>query len=95
MTHAQIAKTLGIEQTLVSDHERGELRLHGALVAGFAKALRVSADMILGLEELKTNGLVKDRRFLRRLTKIDKLSARQRQSLLTMIDNSLKASGLD
>ena len=95
MTQVEVAEALGIEQSLVSDYERGILRLHGALVAGFAKVLRVTSDEILGLQKTNGNRLVKDRRFLRRLQKIDKLSARQKQALLTTIDTFLKGAGVD
>ena len=49
-TQVEIADQLGMTQALVSDYERGKLRLHGGLVVAFAKALRVSADEILGLK---------------------------------------------
>lgn len=86
LTQVEIAKQLGMTQALVSDYERGKLRLHGGLVVAFAKALRVSADQILGLKQTNGQGFLKDRRFLRRLQKIDKLSKRDKQSLLGTID---------
>jgi len=50
------------------------------------KVLRVSADQILGLEPLKENGHVEDRRFVRRLEKVDRLPKRDRQTHLGTID---------
>ena len=95
LTQVQIADAVGVEQSLVSDYERGVVRLHGALVAGFAKALKVSADDILGLDErTRRNGFVKDRRFARRLQLIDQLSRRQKDALITTIDTFLKGAGL-
>lgn len=80
-TQAGIAEQLGIDQTLVSNYERGAARLHGALVAGFAKALRVSADEILGLKEAAaknhTNG-----RLLRRFQKIQELPVADQRAVL-------------
>jgi hypothetical protein len=76
-------------QALVSDYERGKLRLHGGLVVAFAKALRVSSDEILGLKELNGHGPFKDRRFLKRPGRIDKLPRRDRQVLLATIDKFL------
>ncbi|MBN1919276.1 MAG: helix-turn-helix transcriptional regulator [Verrucomicrobia bacterium] len=86
MTQVELAKELGITQSAVSDYEKGEARMHAALVAAFAKALHVSTDQILGFEKPPDNGHVKDRRFLRRLERIDQLSKRDRQSLLNTID---------
>jgi transcriptional regulator with XRE-family HTH domain len=88
-TQAEMAAALGIDQTLVSAYERGAVRLHGAIVAAFAKALRTSTDQILGLKELKQDGLFSDRRFIRRLERIEKLPKRAKQALLKTIDTYL------
>jgi len=88
-TQAEMAAALGIDQTLVSAYERGAVRLHGAIVAAFAKALRASTDQILGLKELKQDGLFSDRRFIRRLERIEKLPKRAKQALLKTIDTYL------
>ena len=90
LTQVEVAKRLGVPQVLVSEYELGKTRIHGALVAAFAKVLRTSADEILGLKESKGNGLIKDRRFLRRLEQIDKLPRRKKDALLTTIDAFLK-----
>ena len=91
LTQTELAKKLGINQTLVSQYEQGKLRMHGALIAAFARVLKVTSDEILGLGPIKGNGLIKDRRFLRRLQKIDKLSASKKQSLLGTIDAYISA----
>jgi hypothetical protein len=63
-------------------------------VAAFAKVLRVSADEILGLESIEDDGLLKDRRFLRRIQKIDRLSKRDKQALLKNLDMFLRGAGV-
>lgn len=97
LTQVQLAEAVGVDQTLVSNYERGAVRLHGALVAGFAKALGVSADEVLGLHESKksNNGDPLDRRFARRLKLVSQLSRRQKDALLTTIDTFLKGAGID
>jgi hypothetical protein len=65
---------------------RGITQADLALVAALAKVLKVSADEVLGLEPSKENGHVKDRRFVRRLDRIDRLSKRDRQTLVGTID---------
>ncbi len=89
LTQVELAAKLGLNQPLISQYERGDIRMHGSLVAAFAKALRVSADELLGLQPTKGNGLPKDRRFLRRLEKIESLSRRDKQALLRTIDRFL------
>lgn len=92
LTQVDLAAKLGLNQPLVSQYERGEIRMHGSLVAAFAKALRVSSDELLGLQPSKGNGLPKDRRFLRRLEKIESLSRRDKQALLRTIDRFLSGA---
>lgn len=89
-TQAELAEKVGIDQTLLSAYERRALRLHGAMVAALAKALRAPSDELLGLKESKENGLMKDRRFLRRLERIDRLPRRKKDALLATIDAFLK-----
>jgi len=86
MTQVELAERLGMTQPLLSRYERGELRLHGALIAAFAKALRTKPEKILGLEDLKETGYTTDRRFASRLQKIEKLSKRDKELLLGTID---------
>src|SRR5262249_39769330 len=93
VTQVEIAEQLEMTQALVSDYERGKLRLHGGLMVAFAKALRDSSDEILGLKDTNGFGPLKDRLFLKRLEKIDKPPRRDRQVLLRTIDTFLKASG--
>lgn len=88
-TQTELATALGIDQTLVSAYERGAVRLHGAIVAAFAKALRTSTDQLLGLKEMKHDGLFSDRRFIRRLERIEKLPKRAKQALIKTIDTYL------
>lgn len=86
MTQAELAAELGVNQSAVSDYEKGEVRIHAAMLAGLAKVLKASADEILGLEKAKSNGQTLDRRFLRRIEKLHRLSRRDQQSVLGTID---------
>jgi transcriptional regulator with XRE-family HTH domain len=92
-TQVEMAKVLGISQSLYSEYERGDVRLHGGLIAGLARTLRTSADELLLLKAPKENGTTRDRRFLKRLDKIDKLSKTDKQVLLTTIDAFLSKLG--
>jgi transcriptional regulator with XRE-family HTH domain len=89
LTQVEVAEKLGIQQALLSAYELGQVRVHGALVAAFAVLFKASADQILGLKEIKGNGALHDRRFLRRLERIEKLPRRAKQTLLATIDTYL------
>lgn len=89
ISQVDLAKMLGMNQSLLSRYERGEVRMHGALLASLATIFKTSVDQILGLKEIKDQGLLKDRRFLGRIRQIDRLSPRKKQALLTTIDSFL------
>lgn len=85
LTQVQLAKKLAMTQALISDYERGKLRMNAGVVVALAKALKVSSDELLGLKKTRQNGHF-DRRFVRRLRKMSKLPRRDKEALLSMID---------
>ena len=89
LTQAEVAGQLGLDQTLVSNYERGAARLHGALVAGFAKALRVSSDELLGLKPVKETQSPKTARLLKRLQKVEELPLSDQRTLLKLVQGLL------
>ena len=89
LTQILLAAKLDMSQSLLSRYERGELRLHGALVAEFAKALKATADELLGIKDVKRHG-PQDQRFAKRLHRLDGLSERRKQALLMMLDSFLR-----
>lgn len=90
-TQVELAERIGVVQTVISDYERGKLRPHPDILIKLTKALEVSADVILGLEKPKKNGLTVNRRFLRRLKRVDALPQRDQEALLRTIDAFLTA----
>lgn len=92
LTQVEVAQLVGIPQTLLSEYERGTVRLHGAMVAALAKVLHVSTDELLGVKPSKENGSFHDRRFFRRLQRVEKLPKRAKQTLLKTIDLFLEGA---
>lgn len=93
LTQAELAGRLGIAQPIVSDYERGELRLHGQLIVRLTEILGVSADELLGLAPTPAAGPQVQRRLVRRLRAIDRLPRRDQQALFRTIDAFLKSDG--
>lgn len=87
MTQAELAERLGVSQPVVSDYENDVIRLPADVVVQFAEIFAVSADEILGLksETLKLS-TVKNRRLLRQVQAMDRLSKRDQQVLLRTIE---------
>lgn len=88
-TQTDVAAALGVDQSLISAYERGAVRPNAPILAGLAIFLRTSSDQILGLKELEQDGLFKDRRFIRRMERIEKLPKRAKQALIKTIDTFL------
>lgn len=87
MTQAELARDLGVNQSAVSDYEKGVVRIHAALLAALATVLKSSADEILGLgKQPGRRGPAPDRRFLRRIERLHQLSRRDQQYILGTID---------
>ena len=91
MTQVELAQRLGVAQPVVSDYERGELRLHGQLIIKLSDVLGVSSEELLGLKKVPSNGALRNRRLLRRLQQIDRLPRRDQQALLRTIDRFLES----
>jgi transcriptional regulator with XRE-family HTH domain len=90
-TQTELADQVGAVQVVVSNYERGKLRPHPDMLVRLAKALRVSADELLGVQPASQNGAPVSRRVLRRLQAIDQLPKRDQDALFRTIDAFLQA----
>jgi len=97
LSQVELAKVLGTKQANVSDIERGIRGVTVQQLVKVARVLGITPNEILGETKppkQSPNGHIKDRRFLRRLRDMDKLSRRQKDALLMTIDNFLKGAGI-
>jgi transcriptional regulator with XRE-family HTH domain len=94
LTQVELAEKMGIIQVLVSDYERGKLRPNPEILIGYARALDVTTDELVGVApSKKIEPPSISRRFVRRLEKIEKLPKRDQDALIRTIDAFLgKAS---
>jgi transcriptional regulator with XRE-family HTH domain len=87
MTQAELAERLQVSQPVVSDYENDVIRIPADVVVELAKILNASTDEILGLKaDISRNATIKNRRLLRQVQSIDKLSKRDQEALLRTID---------
>lgn len=94
LTQIDVAHALDITQTLISKYERGDLLLHGELIARFAALLGASADDILGIVSKRARPSVPavDKTLARRLAQLQALPRRDRDALLRTLDAFLAKS---
>jgi len=92
ITQIELAKTLGVTQSMVSRIERGELRLNGEVIIKLAKLFKVSTDELLGVKQITNDQPEISRRWLRRLKRINQLPKRDQDGLIQTVDRYLKAA---
>ncbi len=92
ITQGELAEALSLSQPMISDYERGELRLHGELIVEIVKILKVSTDELLGTKTVAKETPSKNRRLSRRLQAIDQLPQRDQQALMRTIDAFISKS---
>ena len=90
LTQRNLAEKIGVERYLISDYERGRIRLYDEMVARFALALGIGTDEILGLKTEITPQEVPSLRLTKRMNRIEKLPHSKQKSLLQIIDGFLK-----
>lgn len=89
LSQAEVAEALDVHQSLVSEYERGTVRVPATVLAGLARTLRAPFHELLGTKPVGENGSFHDRRFIRRLERIEKLPKRAKQALLRTLDTYL------
>lgn len=94
LTQAELAERLAVSQPVVSDYEHDVIRIPADVVVQLAEILAVSTDELLGLKaDTKKNGAIKNRRLLRQVQAMEKLSKRDQQALLRTIEAFLSKAG--
>ena len=87
ITQVQLAKTLGITQSNVSEMERGIRGVTAHQAVRLAKALRVSVDEILiGRNGTREKTPLESLKLLRRIQRIEKLPPPRQRVVLKFID---------
>jgi transcriptional regulator with XRE-family HTH domain len=90
-TQVELAERTGIVQTVLSDYERGKLRLNADMIVRFASTLDITTDELLQPKAVQTVLRRKPSlRVLRRLERIESLPQHQQNTLLKTIDGFLK-----
>ena len=88
-TQAELADRIGIIQALVSDYERGELKLSAEMAVRFATALGVTTDELLGVKAVEA-GTSPNRAVRRRVERIETLPPSRRALVLKALDAMLR-----
>jgi transcriptional regulator with XRE-family HTH domain len=91
-TQVELAKKIGIIQTLVSDYEIDRLRLSAEMAVRFALALDVSTDELLHPKAKKKSAKKPSLKVMRRMEEIESLPPRQQSVVLSALDSILRGA---
>jgi transcriptional regulator with XRE-family HTH domain len=91
-TQVELAKKLGIIQSLVSDYETDRLRLPSELAVRIAVALDITTDELLRPQPKKSPRKKPSLKIVRRMEEIEKLPPRQQAFVLSALDSILRGA---
>lgn len=86
LTGAEICTKVGASQHAIAYYESHEAQPPGAMLVDLARALKVSADDLLGLRPVKEKTSPKEARLLKRLEVIDQLPPADQRAILKFVD---------
>jgi transcriptional regulator with XRE-family HTH domain len=91
-TQVELAKKIGIIQTLISDYELDKLRLSAEMAVRFALTLDVTTDELLHPKGRKKSAKQPSLKIVRRMEEIEKLPPRQQTLVLSALDSILRGT---
>jgi transcriptional regulator with XRE-family HTH domain len=86
LTQEELGAAVGLSNRMVAYYERDEAIPPGEDLANLARALKTSADELLGLAPIKHGTSPKVARLLKRLQKVDQLPPADQRAVLKMVD---------
>jgi len=94
LSQRDLAAEVNISQRMVAYYEKQTAHPPTHLLALLAKALGVSADQLLGIKEVKSNGRTRDNRLWRRFSQVEQLPQSQRKQIVQILDAFLEREKL-
>jgi transcriptional regulator with XRE-family HTH domain len=91
LSQGELAEHLDATQSLVSEYEHDNRRVHGQRLSQIAHLLHVSVDELLGHKASKTNGAL-SLKLVRRLKAIEELPPKRQKFVLQTLDALLRDS---
>lgn len=92
LTQKELAEKIGIASTLISDYERGKLRLYDELIIKMAEVFQISTDQVLGYNIPTEEEKPPSRRIMKRLRDIENLPDPKKKAILKTLDDLIKAN---
>jgi predicted transcriptional regulator len=78
--------------TLITDYERGKLRLYDEIIVKFSEALSVSTDQLLGRDDNLLKKVQANRKTMQSLNTIEELPEHKKKAILKTLDDLIRAN---
>lgn len=89
-----LAAEIGISQRMIAYYEKETEHPPTHLLPVFAKALGLSTDQLMGLEQTVDKGKQRDNRLWRRFSQVEKLPSPKRKQIVQILDAFLESEKL-
>lgn len=94
LTQAELGERVGVSNRVIAYYEADDAQPPGSLLSDLARALRVSADELLGIKPIKQKISPKAARLRKRLQKIEKLPPADQRAVLKFVEALCETRGL-
>lgn len=94
LTQQELGDQVGVSQRVVAYYESDDSQPPGALLVELARALEVTADELLGMEQLREKVPVKKARIRRRLQQVEELPTADQKAVLKFVDALVESRGI-
>jgi transcriptional regulator with XRE-family HTH domain len=91
LTQDELGKLVAVSKRVIAYYEQEDAQPPGAMLVDLARALRISADELLGLKPAREKSSPKTARLLKRLQKIEKLPPSDQRAILKFVDALTKS----
>lgn len=86
LSQLELAERLGVSRRVIAYYEAESDQPPGALLVDLVKALKVSADELLGIKPVSDRVPIKTARLRKRLTKVEELPPGDQRTVLKLVD---------
>jgi transcriptional regulator with XRE-family HTH domain len=91
LTQVELGALVGLSDRMIMYHERDDAQPPGAMLVDLGRALKVSADGLLGLTPLRETPSPKVARLLKRIERLAELPDAEQRAVLKVVDGFLVA----
>lgn len=92
LTQADLAEKVGISRLLISDYERGKVRIYADILAKISTALGISSDTLLEVKNAKNEKYIPNLKIAKRLKALERLPEIKQKAILKTLDDLIRAN---